>query len=398
MTRGPRIFGENPWDGAPAPGAWPGLGRSGENPLPAALRPFLALAARLRAAGFAAAPDQTQGFIAATGLLGPRCMGDVRRAAHALFGPPPERRGEFDALFDAVFLGRALAAPAAGRDEDMPSAFDAAGPDAMPEAEEGEEPAGAAASAAERLHARSFAALDEAAALAAFRRAAPALLPRRLGRRLMRDDRGARPDVRRAFRAMARRDGELAALPRMGRRTRQRRVLLLVDVSGSMKGQTDSALRTAHALLRAAERAEVFTLGTRLTRVTRALAHRAPEAALARAAGLVADWDGGTRLGDALQVFLAVPRFAAHARGALVVVLSDGLERGGPEALLAAMTRLRRLAWGILWLTPLKADAGFAPSTAALAAILPLLDRLGDGSAPARVCAEVLAFAREVRP
>ena len=84
------------------------------------------------------------------------------------------------------------------------------------------------------------------------------------------------------------------------------------------------------ALVQAAERAEVFTIGTRLTRVTRALRHRSREQALTLASGLVADWDGGTRLGEALGVFLAVPRFASFARGAVVVILSDGLERGGP--------------------------------------------------------------------
>ncbi|MCC6304827.1 MAG: VWA domain-containing protein [Rhodobacteraceae bacterium] len=381
------MFGEKSWPSAAAAEA-----------LPAPLAPFLDFAARLRGAGFAAAPDQTQGFIAAVGLLGPRWLADLRRAAHALFGPPPERRGEFDALFDAAFLGRALAAPAPGPEEEMPPAFDAAGPELLAEPDEGEEPAGAAASVAERLHGRSFAATDEAGALRAFRRALPARLPRRLGRRFARDPRGARPDARRAFAAMVRRDGEIARLPRLRRRLRQRRVLLLIDISGSMTGATDGALRLAHALVHGAERAEVYTLGTRLTRVTRALAHPAPAAALVRVAGLVADWDGGTRLGDALAVFLALPRLAAHARGALVVVLSDGLERGGPAALVAAMARLRRLAWAILWLTPLRADPGYIPATAALAAILPFLDRLGDGSAPGRVAAEILAFAREVRP
>jgi uncharacterized protein with von Willebrand factor type A (vWA) domain len=173
-------------------------------------------------------------------------------------------------------------------------------------------------------------------------------------------------------------------------------VLLLIDVSGSMKDQTDGYLRFAHALARATDRVEVFTLGTRLTRISRALRGRNRDQALALASTLVADWDGGTRLGDALQAFLAVPRFAGFARGALVVILSDGLERGDPEALTDAVERLSRLAWATLWLNPL-ASGDARPETEALTAILPFIDRMGDGSSPQRLCAEVLGFERRAR-
>jgi uncharacterized protein len=167
-------------------------------------------------------------------------------------------------------------------------------------------------------------------------------------------------------------------------------VLLLIDVSGSMKDRTDAHLDFAHALARAAQRLEVFTIGTRLTRVTMALRRRNRDQARAAAATLVADWDGGTRIGDALQAFLAVPRFAAHARGALVLVLSDGLERGDPAAMTAAVARLSALAWRISWLTPLGADPRFAPETDALRSILPLIDDLADGSSTKSLCAHVL--------
>lgn len=361
---------------------------------PPALAPFLAFPALLRANGFAVASDQTMAFLAAVGLLGPRGLADIHRAARATLAPQPERFGDFDALFRLAFLGQTLAAPAEGDTDDETQAFDDRdGGDAPPEAEE--EPSGAEPSAAERLFARRFAATSEAEALRRFRRAAPAELPRRRTRRRVVAARGI-PDLRRALRDAARRDGELVTLPTRARRTAPRRVLLLIDVSGSMKAQTDGHLRFAHALARAHGPTEVFTLGTRLTRVTRAVRRRDPEQALAIAATLVADWDGGTRLGDALQAFLAVPRFTGFARGALVVVLSDGLERGDPAALVDAVTRLSRHAWGLLWLTPLAADSGFAVETAALSAILPHLDRLGDGSTAARLCAEVLSF--ENRP
>ena len=109
------------------------------------------------------------------------------------------------------------------------------------------------------------------------------------------------------------------------------------------------------------------------------------------------DWDGGTRLGDALQVFLSVPRFASFARGVLTVILSDGLERGGPEALVGAMRRLDGLSFANLWLSPLAADPAYVPQTGAMRAILPMLDRLGDGSTPQAIAGEVLSFRRGMR-
>jgi uncharacterized protein len=359
--------------------------------LPRPLAPFVAFPSLLRANGFAVAPDQTTTFIAATGLLGPRSIEDIHRAARATLAPSPERFEEFDALFRLAFLGQTVAAPATADpdDEDTQAFDDRDGGDTPPESDE--DPSGAEPTGAERLFARRFAEATEAQALRAFRRAAPALLPKRRFRRLARSSRGT-PDLRRALRDAARRDGELLTLPTRTRRDTARRVLLLIDVSGSMKDRTDSHLRFAHALARAHAPTEVFTLGTRLTRVTRALRRRDPGQALALAATLVADWDGGTRLGDALQAFLAVPRFAGFARGALVVILSDGLERGDPAALTDATARLSRHAWALLWLSPLAGDPGYAVETAALTAILPHLDRLGDGSTAARLCSEILSF------
>ncbi|MEO1089798.1 MAG: VWA domain-containing protein [Pseudomonadota bacterium] len=363
--------------------------------LPPALTPFLTFPQALRTASFAAAPEQSQAFVAAVGLLGPRSLRDVRLAARAVFGPPPERIEAFDEVFDSVFLGRAMAAPAPGMADEMPPAFDAGALELMPEADE-EEPSGADASTAERLFARALAAGDDDVALRAFVRAVPRRLPRRRSRRMV-SGKGRLADPRRAFREMMRRDGEITRLPTRRRRSRQRRVLLLIDVSGSMKAATEGTLRLAHALVQAGERVEAFTLGTRLTRVTRALRQRSRDQALALASGLVADWDGGTRLGEALAVFLAVPRFVAFARGAFVIVVSDGLERGGPKALVQAVTRLRGLAWSVLWLSPLAGDPVFRPDTGAMQQILPLIDSLGDGSSPPAIASEILVFAKGAR-
>lgn len=366
--------------------------------LPRPIRPFLTFAALLRAQGFAVAPEQVQSFIAAVGLLGPRGIEDLHRAAIATLAPPRERREAFDALFRLVFLGQTLAAPApAGPDEEeaLEAYDDRDGGQEPPEAEEAEE-SGVAPSAAERLFARGFAGMTEAEALRRFRRRAPRALPQRLSRRHVASGSGRRLDMRRSLRDAVGRDGEVLVLPMLARRRRRRRILLLVDISGSMKGQTDGYLRFAHSLARVADRLEAFTLGTRLTRITRPLRRRSPEQALAMAATLVADWDGGTRLGDALQTFLAVPRFAGFARGALCVVLSDGLERGDPAAMVDAVERLSRLAWGILWLSPLASGPDYRIETPALSAVLPFVDRVGDGSSAARLCGEVLSFERRM--
>jgi uncharacterized protein with von Willebrand factor type A (vWA) domain len=360
--------------------------------IPRPLAPFLAFPPALRAEGFPAAPEQAETFLAAVGLLGPRSISDVRRAARAVFAPAPERRQAFDDVFDAVFLGRAFIVPGEADGEEAPRAYDAAGFELMPEPD-AEEPSGQDATALERLATRGLDAADEDGVLRAFARALPDAIPRRRSRRVA-AGRGRLADPRRAFREMMRRDGELTRLPTRHRIPRQRRVLLLVDVSGSMASGTEGALRIAHAMIQAAERAEAFTIGTRLTRVTRALRHRSRAQALSLASGLVADWDGGTRLGEALAVFLAVPRFASFARGAVVVIVSDGLERGGSEALVSAMRRMRALAWRIVWLSPLAADPAYAPQTGAMRAILPLIDHLGDGSGPVAIARELVGPAR----
>lgn len=359
--------------------------------LPRGAAPLVSFAPLLRANGFPVAPDQTENFVAAVGLLGPRSMADIHAAARATLAPTPERFDDFDALFDAHFRGRTLAAPAPGDDEtQMVEPED--GAQTLIEPEEANE-SGAEATGVEALTVREFQRMDDPAALLRFRRAAPAHLPTRRSRRHRPHHTGARPDLRRALRAAVRRDGEILDLPRLAPRHAHRRILLLIDVSGSMKSETDRAMRFAHALTQAAQRVEVFTLGTRLTRITQPMRRRSRTAALAAAAGVVADWDGGTRLGEALAAFLSVPRYAGFARSAFVIVLSDGLERGDPSALIGATDRLSRLAWRILWLSPLAADPNYAPQTEAMTAIAPMLRRIGDGSSTAAVAQEVLGFA-----
>jgi uncharacterized protein with von Willebrand factor type A (vWA) domain len=357
---------------------------------------FLGFTALVRRAGFAVAPEQTMAWLAAIDLLGPREMDDIRRAAFATLAPQPERFAEFDALFDAHFLGATAAAVEMQPSEEEPlKAADDSSVGPEPIFEEGTRESGAQATAAERLSARRFEPGEEDATLRRFARALPARLPRRRSYRWRAARGGSGTDARRMFRDAMRNAGEFIRLRRRRRGLRQRRLVLLIDVSGSMKERTRAHLSFAHALTRAADSVEVFTIGTRLTRITRALRLKNREQALAAAALIVADWDGGTRIGQALDAFLAIPRFSALARGAAVVVLSDGLERGDPTAMADAVARFSRLAWKTVWLTPLAADPGFEPRTAGLAAARPFLDELGDGGSIDSICAHVLDLARE---
>jgi uncharacterized protein with von Willebrand factor type A (vWA) domain len=362
-------------------------------PLPRPLRPFVDYAGFLRGFGFAIAPEQTQAFIAAVGLLGPRRMGDIRAAAFATLAPPPECHAEFEALFRVFFYEEATGSrstPDSGETRIKDARAGALERRAAEKFNEG----GAAATSTEVLGTRSLTgpASDDLRRLA---RQLPRCLPRRRAFRWKRARTGVAIDLRRSLRAALRHDGDVPRPALRRRSSKARNILLLIDVSGSMKAHTRDYLQVAHVLTRAAERVETFTFGTRLTRITRALALSQRERALHEAALGVEDWDGGTRIGEALMAFLDVPRFAAHARGALAIVLSDGLERDDPGLMLEAVRRLARLAWRLAWLTPLAADPRFRPETAALKAILPWLDDLGDAGSPQSITKYIFGLGRD---
>jgi uncharacterized protein len=363
--------------------------------LPAAARPFVSFASRLRDNGFAIAPEQTQSFLTAVGLLGPRSMLQLRMAAIATLGIQPDQRVLFDALFDLHFIGVIgdLVEPDGEPDDEMKAQDEGGVMDALFSDDINE--SGQQTTGAEVLGQRLLRPGDDAETLRRFARALPARLPRRRGYRRGKARRGETIDMARSLRAAIRNDGEMVSLKRQRRRPRPRPVLLMIDVSGSMKERSEANLAFAHAVMRSARRVEVFTFGTRLTRLTRALRRRNRDQALAEASASVADWDGGTRIGDALQAFLAVPRFATYARGAAIVVVSDGLERGDPAAMISAVTRLAARAWRIDWLTPLAADPGYRPETQALTAIRPLLGALANGATTDRMCAHVLSLAAQ---
>jgi len=359
--------------------------------LPRAARPLVSFVTLLRANGFAIAPEQTIAFLAGVELLGPRRLEDLRQAGLATLAPPPERRAAYDRLFQIHFLGGEEIPGSEAEDDEVIRLQDEGQGEEPPLADEANE-SGAMAVRSEALVERRFGPGGASDALRRLAREAPARLPRRRGHRRMRARRGPWADLRRTLREASRNDGEVMRLGRLRRRPRPRKMLLLIDVSGSMKARSEDNLRLAHALVQATSNVEVFTFGTRLTRVTRALRIKRREQALAAAAHLVSDWDGGTRIGDALQAFLAVPRFGGYARGAAVVILSDGLERGDVSALREAVARLSRRAWRLSWLTPLAAGSGFVPQTEALIAIRRFVDDMTDGGSSATVVDHLLSL------
>jgi len=232
---------------------------------------------------------------------------------------------------------------------------------------------------------RLMADLRLAGALKRSRRHRPA---RRATRRL---------DVRRTARHAVAHGGEPVRRSFFEPSDRRRRVVLLCDVSGSMEPYTRALVRFLHAAVVARTQVEAFTLGTRLTRLTRQLSSHDPDAALAAAAGAVADWSGGTRLGEGLRTFNDTWGVRGMARGAVIVILSDGWDRGDPAELAQEMGRLRRVAHRVVWVNPLKAAPGYAPLARGMAAALPYVDDFLEGHSLASLDTLVRVVGGKVR-
>ncbi|RVB41224.1 VWA domain-containing protein [Mesorhizobium sp. M7A.F.Ca.CA.001.16.1.1] len=362
-----------------------------ETSLPRAASPFLGFARLLRRYGFAIAPDQVSGFMQAVPLLRPRSMPHIREAALATLAPPPDRRDEFEAHFQSHFYGNRSAVVEGDADEETRIKDDGGASQEEIEVISHQE-GGELSSGAEQLSTRDFKRDDDN--LAAFRRRLASALPARRSFRTVRTHSRGKLDLRRSLREIVSADGDVPSPLLRRRQTVPRKLLLLIDVSGSMKLHTADYLKLAHAAVQGADRAEIFTFGTRLTRITAALRIRDRDQALARAAAQVDDWDGGTRMGPTLLAFLSVPRFSSFARGAAIVILSDALERGDHGELETAMRRLSARAFRLSLATPLAGDPRFRPATAALRAILPALDDLVDGSSLAGLTDFILSLAR----
>jgi uncharacterized protein with von Willebrand factor type A (vWA) domain len=190
---------------------------------------------------------------------------------------------------------------------------------------------------------------------------------------------GDRFDMRRTLRASLRTQGEPFDRRWRARRTRSRPLLLILDVSGSMAPYSRALIQFGYAAMAAGRRVEVFCFGTRLTRVTRTLRTNDPDRALERIGVQVADWEGGTRIGESLKTLVDGWSQRAALRGAVVVLCSDGLERGDPEVLRHQMVRLHRLAHKVIWANPLKGSSRYEPLARGMAAALPNVDAFVSG-------------------
>lgn len=237
-------------------------------------------------------------------------------------------------------------------------------------------------SAAESLRTKDFAQYDDSE-LAQAQQMMQALRfagPPRSSLRLTSAKRiGSRHDIRTTVRASLRHGGEPMRLHWKQPTDRLRRIVVLLDISGSMEPYARALLRFMHAAVAGRQRVEAFAFSTRLTRLTKELRSRDPDKAIARAAQQVPDWSGGTRLGESLRKFNDTWGVRGMARGAIVIVLSDGWDRGNPELLAEQMQRLQRVSHRLIWVNPLKVTPGYAPLARGMAAALPYIDNFVEG-------------------
>ena len=353
-----------------------------------------ALSRRLHAAGLPMTPDRPAAFARALVLVRPVSRRRLYWTARGVFVSDAAQIPAFDSVFFSIFGDRETPA------EEQPAA-DHESSDAEPAEREprtggsssrfsgsGDDEAGAEvpvplamASDEELLSQKSFDALDSRELAQLYRLMARLELatPRRRARRYEKGRHGQQIDMRRTLRGSLRTGGDPIRLARRRRRVVPRRLVLLCDISGSMEPYARAYLQFLTSAAGSGPNAEAFVFATRLTRLTRALASRRPERAIQRAAAAAPDWSSGTRIGDALKAFNDRHGRRGMARGAVVVILSDGWERGDPTLVGREMERLARLAHRIIWVNPRVVASGFSVQAGGMVAALPHCDALVSG-------------------
>ncbi len=348
--------------------------------------------AALRDAGLPVGPDRCERFARAITIAEPRTTRQLRWCARATLAADPAQVELLDRVFDAVFGG--LVDPADQRGD--PEAPRRPGPStraparsaSSPGADSGSPQAGSGhadaaadievptvASAAERLAEREFAELSPAELLLladVMRRLTLATPPRR-SRRTRRVPHGDRVDLRATLRQARRTGGDPVRLARHRPRQKPRRLVALCDISGSMEPYARAMLQLLYCVA-GGSRAEVFTFATQLTRLTRTVARTTPALALERAGRAAPDWSGGTRIGAALKQFNDEYGRRGLARGAVVLVISDGWETGDASLLGREMARLARVAYRIVWVNPRTQSPRYRPLVGGMAAAWPYCD------------------------
>jgi uncharacterized protein len=353
--------------------------------------PFIALlvnfTAELRSAGLSVGSGDVLTYCAAVGALDPTDLLDLYWGGRTTLVTRRENIPVYDRVFRRFFLDGRDPVRALLNLQHPEHSRAAEGVVQVPATDPGEElqeqvSLGLVASDAETLRHKSFPACtpEELAALRRIMARIRLTPPRRRTRRTTTAAVGRAPDLRRMVRQSLRMHGEPPELAWRQRKVRLRPLILILDVSGSMADYSRHLLQFAYSAKRATARVEVFCFGTRLTRITRALDHRKPDDALERAAGVVFDWEGGTRIGASLDAFVRDWGRRGLCRGGIVVICSDGLDRGDPEMLAMAMERLRRLSYRVVWMNPHKGnDPHFRPSTLGMLAAAPSIDLILSG-------------------
>jgi uncharacterized protein with von Willebrand factor type A (vWA) domain len=352
---------------------------------------LVGFAHELRGAGLRVGTGDVLTYVAAMTPLDPTDLLDLYWAGRATLVGRHSDDGVYDRVFRRYFLGEVAPAGQLPLDPESVAEAEAAlvmpGTEPGPEDEEDQERPvlGWMASGVDALKHRSFTACtpDELAALRRIMTRMRLTPPRRRTRRTKpATGRGTEPDLRATLRESMRMHGEPPGqLYFRQRKTKLRRLILILDVSGSMADYSRHLLQFAHAAARASSgRVEVFCFGTRLTRITRELDRQRIDAALEEAARAVVDWEGGTRIGQSLDTFVRIWGRGSLGRGGVVVICSDGLDRGDPEVLAKAMERLARQCHRIVWLNPHKGDnRDFRPSTLGMMVAAPHIDLLLSG-------------------
>jgi uncharacterized protein len=363
----------------------------GDQATAAAKAPFAAMlvdfARELRGVGLTVGTGDVLTYCSAMVPLDPTDLLDLYWAGRTTLVSRRDDIPAYDRVFRRFFLAEGAPAAAlltltATAAAEAEAGLVMPGTEPGPEEDEEKPVLGWMASDVDALKHRSFAACTPAE-LAALRRIMARIKltpPQRRTRRTRSSGTGRAPDLRKTIRDSMRMHGEPAELFFRQRRTRLRPLILILDVSGSMADYSRHLLQFAHTAKHAAAKVEVFCFGTRLTRITKALEHRRPDNALEQAARTVVDWDGGTRIGESLDTFVRRWGRGGMCRGGVVVICSDGLDRGDPEQLAAAMARLARLSYRIVWLNPHKGDdRNFRPSTLGMMVAAPHIDLLLSG-------------------
>jgi uncharacterized protein with von Willebrand factor type A (vWA) domain len=336
------------------------------------------LTTALHRAGLPAPPDRAVGLARALQLVPPVDRSALYWTCRVALVTDRAQLPVFDAVFSAVFDGRLDPADNRGDPTAPPPIGSEPRTRPTPPDDRPAHPGEAGAAGATRELVRRLVLSTPV------RRSRRSRASRRAGDRL---------DLRRTVRAAQRTGGDPARLVHAVRRTVPRRLVLLCDVSGSMEPYTRVYLTLLQGAVAGAQ-AEAFVFSTRLTRLTRQLAGRDPDLALARAGATSSDWAGGTRLADGIGRFVADHGRRGLARGAVVVVLSDGWATDDPEEVADAMRRLRRLAHRIVWVNPRKAAPGYAPLVGGMAAALPYCDAFVSGHSLAAL-EQVVAAVRD---